>query len=156
MPNSVYVFSASDDLSTSSETPLKAQLGKAQLDKAAGSIKQHSRAFNESHVASLADARSADETALGGVLSLGTSDIPEEEKAHIETLVKSVTRTRNPDPEKRKAVNTGIKRKYVRKPDINRDDYLELLEDMPVAEREAFLAEQTEKRRQAAELSVGS
>ncbi|MEI8290044.1 MAG: hypothetical protein WCH99_11285 [Verrucomicrobiota bacterium] len=155
VPNSVYVFSASDDLSTSSETPLKAQLGKAHLDKAAGSIKQHSRAFNESHVASLADARSADETALGGVLSLGTSDIPEEEKAHIETLVKSVTRTRNPDPEKRKAVDTGIKRKYVRKPDINRDDYLDQLEELPVAEREAYIAQETEKCRQAAELSGG-
>ena len=154
-PKCVASSAASDDLSTTSETPLKAQLDKAHLDKAAGSIKQHSRAFNESHVASLADARSADETALGGVLSLGTSDIPEEEKAHIETLVKSVTRVRNPDPEKRKAVDTGIKRKYVRKPDVNRDDYLELLEEMSEAGRNAFLAEQTEKRRQAAELSGG-
>ena len=156
-PKCTTVSSASNVLSASYEIPLEAQFDQAHLDQATGSIKQHSRAFNESHVASLADARSADETPLGGVLSLGTSDddIPDEEKAEIERKVKSVTRTRNPDPEKRKAVDTGIKRKYVRKPDVNRDDYLELLEDMPEAEREAFLAEQTTKRRQAAELSGG-
>ena len=157
VPNSGAVSSVSDDLSMSSETPLKAQLDIAHLDKAAGSIKPSSRAYNESHVASLADARSADETALGGVLSLGTSDdgISDEEKAEIERKVKSVTRTRNPDPEKRKAVDTGIKRKYVRKPDINRADYFELLEDMPEAERNAFIDEQAEKIRQAAKLSAG-